>query len=313
MINCNQNSCNDPVIEELQITDPIPNNCDPVKSLRSVAGRPELGWDEKHEDNGGVSGLCDPMQTGSIVNDPSNPNTQVIYRYSKGMRNSHNAMVDLFRNIIVIDESGKNHNVPIIWGSQERAVAAITQKQVRKDGVVERIPLPTMAIINTSYQFQPNRYIYHAAIDWQRDNGKNFGFTRGERYKKDTVFGTARGIPINIGYRLYAWTLYEEDMNQITEQIILKFSPIAYIRVRGVGWEIGVTLDSIGVNENIDPGTSDRVIKYEFDFTAETFIPQPIVRKPAALKVRAEFLDGLSEEDATNVISRFEEAAKGFN
>ena len=43
-------------------------------------------------------------------------------------------------------------------------------------------------------------------------------------------------------------------MNQILEQILLKFSPIAYIRVRGVPWETGVKLDSIANNLDVEPG-----------------------------------------------------------
>lgn len=313
------NQCNDPASDPDVILDPIPPNCGPHDpSLRNVPGRPEMGWDTPpctDDMPSGVSGNCDPMQAGRIINDPSDPSPNTIYRYAKGLRGSDEAMVDLFRNMSVIDEQGRAFSVPLIWGTQERAVQAILAENVRKDtsGVVDRIRLPMMAITSNAYQFNQSRYIYHKALDYMREfspGGGTPGFVRNERFSRDTVFGVARGIPIDIGYTLYAWTLSVTDMNQIFEQVVTKFSPIAYIRVRGVGWEIGVTLDSLSNNFEIEPGNSDRVLKFEFSFTAQTFIPQPIVRKKTVLKTRTEFLDGLSEAEAKSVISRLEETVK---
>jgi hypothetical protein len=142
-------------------------------------------------------------------------------------------------------------------------------------------------------------------LDWKP------GFTTSERYQRDTIFGISRGIPIDIGYTLYAWTLYEEDMNQILTQIITKFSPIAYIRVRGISWEIGVKLDSIANNVDVEPGDkATRVFKYQFSLTAESFVAQPIVRKKAVLKTQTEVTDSLNDEDITEVMSRLEQAVK---
>jgi hypothetical protein len=100
-----------------------------------------------------------------------------------------------------------------------------------------------------------------------------------EKFKKDTFFGVTRGIPLNISYTLYIWTMYQEDMNQILEQCFLKFSPVAYIRVRGVWWEVIVTLDSTANNIDIEPGDNKlRVMKYQLNMTAKTYLPQPIYR-----------------------------------
>jgi len=83
--------------------------------------------------------------------------------------------------------------------------------------------------------------------------------------------------------------MYIEDMNQILEQILLKFSPVAYIRVRGVTWEIQCKLDSIANNLDTEPGDQAiRVIKFQFNITAETYISQPIARRKAVLKTNVE-------------------------
>src|SRR5690606_17805105 len=130
--------------------------------------------------------------------------------------------------------------------------AWILQDNIRKDDslVVNRIRLPIMAIHSSDIQVDLNRYTYHKAQDYLRRLRPDSkpGFTVKEKYDRDTVFGLARGIPLNISYNLYLWTMYIEDMVQLLEQVILKFSPVAYINVRGVQWETIVTLDSIANN-----------------------------------------------------------------
>jgi hypothetical protein len=100
-------------------------------------------------------------------------------------------------------------------------------------------------------------------------------------------------------------------MNQITEQIFLKFNPIAYINVRGVHSEIIVKLDSTANNIEVEPGDQAiRVIKFQFNMTAKSYIPQPIRRSKAVLKIKQEIVNGLSDEETNEVISRLEVATK---
>lgn len=283
-------------------------------SRRAVDG---LGWDEEGCSLAdGASALCDPMQSGLIVNDLDNPNPDVIYRYSRGLRGCDEAMTDLFRNVVVLDGEGKAHPVPIVWATQERAVAALLQSNVRQDStVVDRIQLPTMAIYANGYSFNASRYTYSEATQYyHRERSKSKPRYVGDERAQTDVYGVSRGLPVDISYTLYAWTMFAEDMNQIAEQVIGKFNKLAYIRVRGVSWEIGVELNSIGQNTNIEVGDKEqRLIKFEFGMTAETFIPQPIKHKKTVLRVRAEFLDGVGLEDTTGVIARIDESVKEIN
>lgn len=276
----------------------------------------DLGlMDECNEIGIGASALCDPMQTGQIVQDLENPSRNVIYRYSKAIRGTNDAVQDLFRNVIVIDLDGKAWPVPIGYGTQERAVAVILQDNVRKDPslVVDQIKLPYMSIFAKDYQFNMDRYTYHNATNYFRYLRPDLkpGNTVKEQYNRDTIFGFARGIPIDISYDLYVWTLYMGDMDQILEQVLTKFSPMAYIRVNGVPWEIGVKLNSIANNINVEPGDKkQRVIKFLFNFTAETYIPQPIVRKKAVLTQKIDIVDNVDEDKITDVYKRLEIAVK---
>lgn len=307
------------------VCDPArPPECDPdpenplQPNQKEVHQRPDLGWLDglgNKKTGIGQHALCDPMQTGHIINSIENPDRQTVYRYTKAIRGTDEAVMDMFRDVIVIDEESKAHPVPIIYGSQEKAVAAIIQSNVRKDNslVVDRIKLPMLAIHQSSLDFHQERYIYHKAIDYLRSHRPDWkpGFAIREKYERDTVFGVARGLPINIGYTLYAWTWYLEDMNQIVEQIMLKFSPIAYIRVRGVSWETGVKLDSISNNVETDVQENEvRIIKFSFNMTAESFIPQPITRRKAVLKMNTDVMNSVEPSEVSEVLMRLEEAVK---
>jgi hypothetical protein len=322
------NPCNEPgPIKDLNIDEPPLycreqiSDCDNQiikESQKDVTGV-NLSWFEQStlkKTGIGQSALGDPMQSGHIINEQglSPPNRNTVYRYSKSIRGCDEGMKDMFSDIVVIDEQGKAHNVPIIWGTQEAAVVAVLQENVRKDNtmVVDRIKLPIMSIHSSNIQFTQKRYVYHKAVDYLRDFKNDFrpGFTTKERYEKDTVFGVARGIPVDVTYNLYAWTMHNEDMNQIVEQIMTKFSPMAYIRVRGVSFEIGVRLDSVANNIDMEPENTQRVFKYLFTITAETFISQPIVRKKSVLKTSTEIVDSVDNEDIREVLSRIEETVK---
>jgi len=305
--------------------DPPPKECedDNWPSQKRVLTNPPDAWTARKTFKKvgppfgcGQHALCDPIQTGQIVNDLDTPNRQVIYRYAKGIRCADEAMWDMFKNVIVIDEEGKEHIVPIIWASQEKAVAALLQDNVRKDNslVVDRIRLPIMSIWNNSIQFDQSRFTYQQAyslMPWIDPEGQ-FGFHQREKFCKDTVFGVTRGIPVNIGYTLYVWTLYQEDMNQILEQVLLKFSPVAYIRMRGVWWEVIVTLDSTGNNAELEPGDAKiRVLKYQINMTAKTYIPQPIFRIKELEPSLCE-LKNAGDEETLAIVKKLKKTIKEF-
>lgn len=300
-------------------TDPPPGFCEQPPDNQNKNGDLDTSWFDDFLDkkiNLGTSNNADPMQAGSIVNEMDRTNSTTIYRYSKSIRATDEAVMDLFRDIVVIDDDGQAHPVPIIWATQERAVAAVVQNNVRKDEtlVVDRIRLPMLAISATDYSIDPARYTYHKAVHYIRDLKGRPSFTASERYENDTVFGVTRGIPLNVGYTMYAWTMQLEDMNQILEQIVTKFSPIAYIKVRGVLWEVSVKLDSIANNLETEPGDAAlRVIKFQFSMTAETYVGQPIVRNKAVLKTKIDFVNSLNEAEITEVIKRIEDTVEGLS
>jgi hypothetical protein len=252
----------------------------------------------------GQAANCDPMQRSGWGLDDlrSSPSRETINRYSQAIRGCDEAMKDLFSDVTVTDDNGSVHLVPITVAPPEKAVAFILQENVRKDPsfVVDRIRLPLLSLYQSDIAMDMNRYVYHKAINYFRQYrpDQKPGWTISESGRdRDTVFGKARGIPVNISYQLNAWTLYKEDMNQILEQCYLKFSPVAYIRIQDVNYETIVKLDSTANNQEAEPGDKNvRVIKYQFNLTVETYIPQPIVRKKALLDLKIDILEAEKNE-----------------
>jgi hypothetical protein len=306
---------NDNCIPANPITAPLKENqfkaCEPnAQDLCDAVGmNKQLGF-EVTEDH---------LKSGQIYNDPANPTRDVIYRYAKGIRGTDDAMQDMFRKIVVIDDDAKIWPVPLMWGTQEKAVSYVTNQNARKDNtlVVDRPTLPLLAIHQTGISPNPQRYVFHKAREYFRDEQGHpgFAFKEGANGKdKGTIFGFSKGIPIDISYTLYALTKYLEDMNQIAEQILTKFSLLAYIKVKGIPWEIPVKLDGIGNNINFEVGDkAERVIKYQFNLVVETYIPQPITRVRSVLNIKTDFYNSADKKNIEEVYIRTNVEAKDKN
>lgn len=314
------NDCNPQFPQNLPNEDQSPPMCgrkDNEINKRAINDE-NLNWLKENletRDGLGAKNDCDPMKRGILRNTVDDPN--VLYRYTQSIRGCTEAIQDMFSNIEVIDENGKAHGVPVISATQEKAVAIIMQDNVRKDNstVVDRIKLPMLAISWTDTQIDMERNTYHQAIDFMRTRSNNFkpGFAIKEHYERDTVFGKSRGLPVNHSYTMTAWTLYLEDMHQILEQILLKFDPLAYIRVKGIDWEISVELESIANNIDTEPGDQAiRVVKFQFNILVKSYIPQPITRRKAVLKTTIDFVDGLTESEVNTITAKIEEKVKEF-
>lgn len=307
------NECNDKNPNPQPNLDPPQGFCEnPDKSLRDHSS----DWldDISNKKIGlGSHNLCDPMQTGQIFNDVNNPTRNQIYRYNKSLRGTHEAVKDLFSNILVADEDGKEHRIPIIIGRQERAVAIILQDNVRKDEtlVVDRIRLPFMSLWPSGYSYDIERYTYHRAKDFLRGPDGKPGFLYSEKHDKDTVLGRSRGIPVNVNYDLYVWTAYLEDIDQIFEQIITKFSPFAYIKIRGIHWPTQVKLDGIQEQTDTEPGDQKiGIVKRVFNLTAETYIAQPLYRYKTVKNTVVDIYNSVNEEEIVDNYERLEETVR---
>lgn len=294
-------NCSDISPVEANLFSDMPSAC----GTRPIDECQDIGRNKKW----GYSGNCDPMQAGTIINDLSKDrNSNIIHRHTNSIRGCTEAMLDLFSDIVVKDPDNKAWAVPLMYGSQEKAVAYLLQNNVRKDNtlVVDQPTLPFMAITQTGLDRDMDRYCFHQNKIWfEKGNGIINDLT--EIVNNDIIYGFSSGIPVNISYSLAVWTTYIEDMLQIVEQIIRKLTPMAYIWIKGVPWEVCVNLD--GTEDNIDqePGDQNiRVVKYVFNMTAKSYIAQPIERKRTVLKMTIDFQNSVERDKVTEIYRRLE-------
>lgn len=238
----------------------------------------------------------------SPISEHSTPGFSSVSRtsmasYSRTLRACDRAVLDEFKGLQVWLPDGSEKNVPIIWGPQEKAVAIALSDAIDKENIrIDRIKLPMLAISSGDISFAPERFTYHQNFRWLQDPRGNYAYGAEKRYG-DTVYGKSRGLPVDKNYTLYAWTRYIEDMNQVVEQIMLKFAPIVTLNVEGVHWEVVLKLDS--VNNSISPEIGDaaiRIVKYEFAFHAETYISRGYIRGKTVFDIYAEMGLGSGED-----------------
>jgi len=229
------------------------------------------------------------MQTPKMFQPASGVGRQYIFGYSKCIRNANLAMMDLFSDILVVNDDQQAYQIPIIFGSQERAIIYAFGEQFvsnpdRQDkGLIDRVRIPMMALKPGDINFNQDRYVYHEA---RRRGNLEQGVYGQEKRPFDVIYQFSKGIPIDIDYTLMVWTKYYEHMMQIVEQILQKFSPIAYIKVEGIPWETAVRLEGSSNNMNDDVEDKQvRILKYNFTLKAESHISQPIKRDKTALKI----------------------------
>jgi hypothetical protein len=120
---------------DLPVTDPPPpllrRERRSTPSLRAVPTSPDTSWLTEaggaNDKTGiGASANCDPMLAGKIVNDGTGRTSPTSTRRPCGVRRGGDGHVP---GHVVIAEDSKVHRVPIIWATQEKAVAAVLQSE----------------------------------------------------------------------------------------------------------------------------------------------------------------------------------------
>lgn len=229
-----------------------------------------------------------------------------IHGYTRCLRNTNLAVVDLFSDLTILNEDDNTlYPVPIVWGTQEKAAIVAFGEQFvanpdrRDTGLVDRIILPITSLQPGDISFDENRYIYHAAR-------RKVAYSQ-EKRPFDTVYKMSKGIPVNCSYNLHIWTKYYEHMMQLVEQIMQKFSPISYIKIDGVPWESPVSVTGSASNITEDVGDrAERILRYVFNLNVESHIMQPIRRDKTTLKLTQKYVV-LGDLMPNNVVSTVED------
>lgn len=108
----------------------------------------------------------------------------MLKKYSK-IRKTDEQVLNLFKEIEVVDDNGNSHKVPCIWADTARAAAYVCQAIKEEDNQTDKIRLPVISIYGDNISMNGSEPVIH--------------------------------------YKVRASCLFQEDMNQIIEQILLKF------------------------------------------------------------------------------------------
>jgi len=237
------------------------------------------------------------------------------YDYHEIIRKTIIAFGTLFNNIEIRHkkQDGSSYSVikvPIAYGPAEKFLARIEQKQDLRKRV--SIVLPRLAFEITNIQYDAKRKVS------TMQTFKTVS-TDGSKIAKKVYMP----VPYNVGFRLSLLAQYNEDALQVVEQILPFFQPSFNLTVDlvssiGEKRDIPIILDSINFEDNYDQGYEEkRVIVYNLDFTAKTFLFGPIANSTEGLikKVQVDYHTTIDKNTARRELRYTAEAraTKDYN
>lgn len=185
--------------------------------------------------------------------------TQAQNNISFIYRDSLRAMIAAFSDVGYINSEEKFINTKCIHANAERAVAKLKQEN--------NIILPILSISQTT-------------SDNDQARSKNESLLINEKYwdkDKQRAFRVLSLAPraVSVNYQLNVWSKYMSDMDQILEQVRLKFNPEMQVPTKYS------TLAKAFIHSEDDLGAAtagdkdDRVLKKSINIVFRTYIPNP--------------------------------------
>jgi hypothetical protein len=184
--------------------------------------------------------------------------TRAKHNISFIYRESLRAMIACLSDIIYIDGDQKSVDVKCIHGNAERTIAKLNQEN--------NIILPIISISQT-------------VSDNDDQRRRNESLLVHEKYWDENKKRAVRVLsftprPVNIKYQINVWCKYLMDMDQILEQIRLKFNPEMQVPT-----SFSTLAKAFIDSEEAQPYTAqdkeDRVIQKTINVVLRTYIPSP--------------------------------------
>jgi len=181
--------------------------------------------------------------------------TNISFVYKESLR----SLIASFNDIVYFDDDDQVKDVKCIYGNAERTVAKLKQEN--------NIILPIISIGQTTSDNDDKRRRYESILVHEKyfDEEKNRAFR--------LLSLSPRAI--NINYQLNIWSKYRSDLDQILEQIRLKFNPEMSLPTKFS------TIAKIDLISEEDVGSltaadkQDRILKKTLNLVFKTYIPNP--------------------------------------
>ena len=169
------------------------------------------------------------------------------------------SMIASFNDVGYFDGDDKFVEVRCIHGNAERTIAKLNQEN--------NILLPVLSISQTTSDNDDARRRYESVLVHEK-------YWDTEKNRAIRVLSLSPR-PVNIKYQLNIWCKYLADMDQILEQVRLKFNPEMNVPT-SFSTLAKATLESEDSSGSLIAGDKeDRVIQKTFNIVLRTYIPSP--------------------------------------
>ena len=191
----------------------------------------------------------------NFIQEATNNATLSPFVYKQVIR----ALISTFGMLHYLDGENKLIRVKATHSAPERAVA----KKFQENSMV----LPIITVHQASAKSDDTRRRYDNVLiqssEWNDDT------QRAERIISRS------DVPVNITYSVNLWTKYMEDMDQLSQNIRVKFNPSLKI-VTPFSDSLKVFLkDESSSSTLVDGDREDRLLRKSFSVEAELYIPSP--------------------------------------
>lgn len=201
--------------------------------------------------------------------------TKAKHNISFTYRESLRGMMASLNDIGYIAEDGSFVDISVFHGNAERAIAKIKDES--------NIILPVMSVTQSTSQNDDARRRYESVLvnNSYFDKDKN-------RYVRVLSLSPR---PVNLNYQINVWAKYRHNLDQICEQIRLKFNPVMnvptpYSTIAKAYLDLENDVGSAVVGDK-----QDRVLRKSFDIRLETYIPNPKFRVTSTGEIEEIIID----------------------
>ena len=185
--------------------------------------------------------------------------TQQKQNISSIYRDCLRSMIHEFSDIVIFAENETASDVKVIHANQERAIAKIHQEN--------NIILPIISISQVVSENADNRRRYKSLLIHEK--------VWNEETQRATRVLSLAPRAITIQYDIYIWSKYKSDLDQISEQIRLKFNPDLIVNVNSTVTSNAYLNEESDSGSSIAPDKEERLLQKSFRVILETYIDSP--------------------------------------
>jgi len=168
-------------------------------------------------------------------------------------------LITRFSSLVYRDDQDEIKKISCWHGNAERVIAKLKQES--------NIILPVISVYREKDELDQDRL---------RNNSMLVHETYIDKIKNRAVRVVSLSqSPTNITYKISVWAKYNQDLDQICEQIRRFFNPDILVETSDNTQAVAFLEEEATTTEVSNPDGQDRVLRRTFMITVETYIPNP--------------------------------------